>query len=887
MSDASTPATPNPTTDQRELAYYKRQVDTLAGENLKLEYVISGLRHELKQKRQGFALLSQMQEAIGAHQQISSIFAVALPAIGATLGMDKAVVLSPGRGEHSFRPTQWIGFRQEAASTFQTVELEFPLGVARGTERLMVNKATPATPLIEQVRAIFELPYFVSVPVVVDERPIALLLSGRLRESKPIYPPLDQGDLDTFLAIAGLISASIRNMRVGVLEEMDRLKTEFFANISHEFRTPITLTLGPLAALLNGRYGAVADDARDQLRVMQRNQERLLGLVNQILDLAKLEAGGMRLRAARTEDFNRFVRERAAQFHDTAVQRGLEIRFALDPAVAEAELYVDRAQLDRLLVNLLSNALKFTRAGYIEVTTELRDDVVRLGVADTGIGIREDQLPHIFDRFRQADGSESREYAGTGIGLALVQEIARLHGGDVTVSSRHGEGTTFRVTLPVGRAHLDPAAIAERHDDVEEVDFAPRGELLVAAEGATDREGTAEDNRRAEAAFDQSRPTVLYAEDNPDLRHHVRDLLRGTYNVFLAADGHEGLEHARRYRPDLVLSDQMMPNMSGRDLLRALRSDESLRHVPVIFLTARAGTEARIESLQAGADDYLSKPFNEGELLARVRNLLQVRAQERQLAELNRRLEARVEEQVAELLRGGELQRFLPSSVVEQVLAGTLSAGERFERRRITVLACELLGVAELTEQLEPEDLAATLDELLREITAVVVEHGGTLDRLTSGGLLVLFGAPRAMDVTEQAIAAARTALAVRRGVQHLAASARRRGAVGELAMRAAINTGFCTVGAFGSELQRRYTAVGNPVTVAERLQEAAPEGKILGMPAAISLVESRIRTAPAGGITLRGATRPLECFEILGIAGDRTASSRLPRLPEPAFVPK
>jgi signal transduction histidine kinase len=353
--------------------------------------------------------------------------------------------LSPGRRENSFRPTQWIGFRQDAASAFQTLELELPAAIARGTERLIVNKATtPVTPLIEQIRSAFELPYFVSVPVVVDERPIALLLSGRLREAKPIYPPLDKGDLDTFLAIAGLISASIRNMRVGVLEEMDRLKTEFFANISHEFRTPITLTLGPLAALLNGRYGAVADDARDQLRVMQRNQERLLGLVNQILDLAKLEAGGMRLRAARVDDFNRFVRERAAQFRETAAQRGLEIRLELDPAVADAELYADRAQLDRLLVNLLSNALKFTRAGHIEVTTELRDDVVRLGVADTGIGIREDQLPHIFDRFRQADGSESREYAGTGIGLALVQEIARLHGGDVTVSSRHGEGTTFR-----------------------------------------------------------------------------------------------------------------------------------------------------------------------------------------------------------------------------------------------------------------------------------------------------------------------------------------------------------------------------------------------------------------------------------------------------------
>ena len=885
MSDESTDLT----LAQRELAYYKRQVDTLAGENLKLEYVLSGLRHELKQKQQGFALLSQLQESIGAHQQISSIFAVALPAIGATLGIDKAVVLSPGRGENSFRPTQWIGFRQEAAAAFESLELEVSPSLAHGAERLIVNKATTeTTALIEGIRAAFELPYFVCVPVIVDERPIALLLAGRLRESRPIYPPLDQGDLDTFLAIAGLISASIRNMRVGVLEEMDRLKTEFFANISHEFRTPITLTLGPLAALLNNSYGIVPDEAREQLRVMQRNQERLLGLVNQILELAKLEAGGMRLRATRMADFNRFMRERAAQFQATAAQRGLELRLTLDPSVASAELYVDRAQLDRLFVNLLSNAFKFTRAGHIEVTTEFRDNAVMLAVADTGIGIREDQLPHIFDRFRQADGSESREYAGTGIGLALVQEIARLHGGDVMVSSRHGHGTTFRVTLPVGRSHLDPASIFEPDDeeiDGSALDAIP--ELFFASEGATDREGTGEDNRRAEAAFDASRPTVLYAEDNPDLRRHVRDLLRGTYNVFLAADGREGLEHAHRYRPDLVISDQMMPNMSGRELLRALHDDASLRHIPVIFLTARAGTDARIESLQAGADDYLSKPFNEGELLARVRNLLQVREQERRLAELNRRLEMRIEEQVAELLRGGELQRLLPRAVVEQVLSGTLNLGEHFERRQVTILAVELLGVAELTEQLEPEELSTSLNDLLREMTAIVVEHHGTMDRLSSTGLLVLFGAPQEMEIAEQAWAAIRTALAVRRRVQDLAASALRRGMAGDMAVRVGINTGFCTIGAFGSDLQRRYTAVGHPVTVAERLQEAAAEGQILCTSATYALVEGRVRAAPIGAIQLRGAVRPVGCHNILAALTETRVENRLPRLAEPAFVPK
>jgi class 3 adenylate cyclase len=223
---------------------------------------------------------------------------------------------------------------------------------------------------------------------------------------------------------------------------------------------------------------------------------------------------------------------------------------------------------------------------------------------------------------------------------------------------------------------------------------------------------------------------------------------------------------------------------------------------------------------------------------------------------------------------------------VEQVLAGTLNVGEQFERRKITVMAAELVGVAELTEQLEPEEFSVTLNELLRELTAAVLESGGTMDRLTNSGLLVLFGAPQAMEVPEQAMAAVRTALAVRRRVQDLAASARRRGASGELTVRVGINTGFCTVGAFGGDLQRRYTAVGHPVTVAERLQESAAEGKVLCTTTTYSLVASRVRAATVAPVTLRGSGRPMDCHEILALTSEQT-SSPLPRLPEPAFVPK
>lgn len=868
---------------ERELAYYKRQVDTLAGENLKLDYVISGLRHELKQKRQGFALLSTLNDSIGAHKQISSIFSAALPAVGSTLGMDRAVVLSPSQREHCYRPSQWIGFRPETEADFDALELELPRAIANGTESLLVNKATPTTPLIEQLRSAFETPYFVCVPVLIDDRPIALLFSGRLRESKPLYPPLDGGDLDTFVAIAGLISASIRNMRVGVLEEMDRLKTQFFANISHEFRTPITLTLGPLEQLIHGRYGDIPIEAQDQLRVVRGNQERLLALVNQILDLAKLEAGEMRLRASHRSDANRSIAQIAGQFETAAAERGLVIRQSLSPAVEGVDLYLDTAKFERLLINLLSNAIKFTKRGHIEVSTEIRDGEFRLLVSDSGIGIKDDQLPHIFDRFRQADGSESREYAGTGIGLALVKEIAQLHGGDVTVSSRYGEGTTFRVTLPLGRAHLDPSAVVD--DDTAIVRHVSPSEFVLAAEGASDREGVAGANREAEAAFDRDKPTVLYAEDHAELRRHVRDLLRRNYNVFLAVDGRDALEKIGQYRPDILISDQMMPGMSGRELLRAIRADAEMRSTPVIFLTARAGTEARIESLEAGADDYLTKPFNEGELLARVRNLLRARAQERALEELNRRLEATIEHQLAELVRGGELQRFVPRAVAERVLRGEFGDEGRTERRRITVLCAGVSGFTDFTDQLEPEDLAALTNDYLREITACAVAHGGTVDRVTVEGVTVFFGAPQEMSLPEQARAGAQTALEMRHRVRELGATWRRRGASARPDLSAGVFTGYCTVGVFGGDVLRSYTAIGTPVTIAALLQRDAMPGVIVCGTPTYALIEDHVMGHARGARKLVGVARPVDSFEI----DERpvSESGQLPRHREFAFMPR
>lgn len=869
---------------EREVAYYKRRVDELSGENLKLDYTISGLRHEVKQKRQGFALVSELQQAVGAETQISAIFDTVIHAINSALGMDRTLVLSPTAEEHRFRPAHLLGFRQEVVERLSTRAFTFPGEFQEGTGLLLVNKASEPSPLVEELREALELPFFIAVPVMGEQRPIGVLLSGRLKESLPLYPPLDQGDVDTFQAIAGLITTSVQNMRVAVLEEMDRLKTDFFANISHEFRTPITLTIGPLEQVIAGRHGSVSDEVRDRLVMMRRNQERLLGLVNQILDLAKMEAGGMELTAAPVEDVNGVIHRTVEQFRGTIEKQGIRLRESLDPRAAHAELYLDREKFDRLLFNLLSNAVKFTREGFIEVATQVLEDGFRVSVTDTGVGIKEDQLPHIFDRFRQADGSESREFAGTGIGLALVQEVAKLHGGDVDVYSQYGKGTTFRVTIPLGSAHLRPSSVVDVLDaDVTDASGQTEsGSTDLVLEGATDREGAGDLNARSRETFDPDRPTVVYAEDNPDLRRHVYDLLSSAFNLFLAVDGREGLAMARDYRPDLLITDQMMPNMSGRGLLTAVRADPEIERTPVIFLTARVGTEARVSSLEAGADDYLTKPFHEGELLARIRNLIRAREQERALAELNHRLEARVEEQMAELLRSGDLRRFISPSVAESILRGDLADRETFERRKVTVLEAELTGLEEALEGLEPEEVSEVVNDCVRELSSVAIARGGTVEAGTGHGFMILFGAPEAVEPHEHAWRAVETALGLRDRINDLVSHWRRKGVPGGIDIRQGVSTGYCTVGAFGGEILRSYGAVGTPVTIARELRGEAGPGEILLAGATLSLVEAKVSTAPRGAYELKGVARPVEVHEVLDVADTVNAPGS-----GPGFLPR
>jgi PAS domain S-box-containing protein len=421
----------------------------------------------------------------------------------------------------------------------------------------------------------------------------------------------------TATAIANARAYEEERRRAEALAELDRAKTAFFSNVSHEFRTPLTMILGPLEDFLaetKERW------QRDRLELMHRNALRLQKLVNALLDFSRIEAGRIKASFEPTH-LATLTTELVSVFRSAVEKAGLRLIVHCPPL--SEPVYVDRDMYEKVVLNLLSNAFKFTLEGEIEVQLRETGAAVQLSVRDTGTGITEGQLPHIFERFHRIEGTRARTHEGTGIGLALVEELVKLHGGTVNVQSVEAQGSTFTITIPKGKAHL-PAdriaaprqlastALAAGHYLEEALRWLPEGASALAL---TDSAVMA-DVRRAPA--DGRRPRIVWADDNADMRDYVGRLLGPLYDMEAVADGEAALAAVKRDPPDLVLADVMMPRLDGFGLLQALRSDERTRTIPIILLSARAGEEARVEGLQAGADDYLIKPFSARELLARV-----------------------------------------------------------------------------------------------------------------------------------------------------------------------------------------------------------------------------------------------------------------------------
>jgi PAS domain S-box-containing protein len=415
--------------------------------------------------------------------------------------------------------------------------------------------------------------------------------------------------------------------RAEALAAFDAAKTTFFTNVSHEFRTPLTLLLAPLEELLSQAGSTLAPADRERLSIAHRNGQRLLKLVNMLLEFSRIETGRIQAVCEPT-DLAAFTSELASMFRSLIEQAGL--RLIVDCPPLSQPAFVDRDMWEKIVLNLVSNAFKFTHQGEIAVTLRQVGQTAELSIRDTGAGIPEEELPRLFKRFHRVRGVQGRSLEGTGIGLALVQELVKLHGGSIRAESSSGRGTTFIVSVPLGSA----ASLRASESETPPPSQSGAGPFLADAlrwlsdsvsrdsqPPALQHEAECPSPDRLEQGRDQpvgDRPRVLVADDNGDMRQYLIRLLAGAYEVEEVADGQTALAAARERLPNLVLADVMMPGLDGFGLLRAFREDPQTKTVPVLLLSARAGEESRVEGLAAGADDYLVKPFSARELLARV-----------------------------------------------------------------------------------------------------------------------------------------------------------------------------------------------------------------------------------------------------------------------------
>lgn len=468
-----------------------------------------------------------------------------------------------------------------------------------------------------------------------QEHPAGFLVAG----INP-YRRFDAEYLGFVGLLAGQIAASLGSVRAyederkraEALAELDRVKTTFFSNVSHEFRTPLTLMLGPIEDFLRDSTLRENPERLASLELLHRNALRLLKLVNTLLDFSRIEAGRIQATYEPT-DLSEATVELASAFESAVDSAGMQL--IVDCPPLDQPVYIDREMWEKIVLNLLSNAFKFTLEGEIEVRLRQTDTQAILSVRDTGTGIPPEALPHIFERFHRVEGARARTHEGTGIGLALVQELAHLHGGQVGVESEYGVGTTFTVAIPLGTAHLPQerisgartlASTALRTDA-----YVEEALRWLPEAGSRDGSGLSDLEEsvliaegRTEAGSAEARTRLVVADDNADMRDYIHRLLAPHYDVEAVTDGEAALAVIARERPALVLSDVMMPRLDGFGLLKALRSDPDTRTIPIILLSARAGEEAKVEGFEAGADDYLIKPFSARELLASIRAHLEL-----------------------------------------------------------------------------------------------------------------------------------------------------------------------------------------------------------------------------------------------------------------------
>ena len=512
----------------------------------------------------------------------------------------------------------------------------------------------------------------------------------------------------------------------------DKLKTEFFTNVSHELRTPLTLILSPLTPLIEDREGIVPQRVKDTLSIMQNNGLRLLKQINNLLDFAKLEAGRMRLNFEEV-DLIIFCKDIIAVVQHLAASRGLKLYFQYQME-DEIKVTIDLEQFEKVVINLLHNAIKFTgEGGRITLLLEDHENEVELVVEDNGVGIPGEMLEIIFDRFAQVDGSSTRSREGTGLGLSLAKEIVELHGGSIHAESVLGKGSRFIVKIQKGEHHISdeirdrrkaeqPVQYKKRQSDAEGIKVSEvvsnyRHLQLIDLEQQFDI--SSKDHRSGVHEF-----TLLVIDDNPDILKLMHFLLRDEFDMILSSSGKEGLKMLREYHPDLVISDVMMPEMDGYAFCKEVKSDPDLRHIPIILVTAKVGSDVLAHGIDSGANDYIAKPFDTVELKARIRSLLRTRTIEEALALANYNLKIRTDDLM-------DRQRTLLNSTVKS-LVSTIEAKDNYTKdhslrvSKYSMAIARKMGFAD--RELYDLELAALLHDVGKiAVPEEILQHKGKL----------------------------------------------------------------------------------------------------------------------------------------------------------------
>lgn len=458
---------------------------------------------------------------------------------------------------------------------------------------------------------------FIHVPINTANRKLPLaILSIALNP----YRKFDDVFRNFVQLIADRISLGVNNVlayeeerkRAAALEQLDKAKTIFFSNISHEFRTPLTLMLGTIEEALHDPE--TIPNNKKRISVAHRNAMRLLKLVNTLLDFSRIESGRQKAHYVLT-DIISFTKSLAGNFRSVIEKAGLE--FIVQTGTITQPVFVDKQMWEKIVFNLLSNAFKYTLNGSITVSLYAANDRLVLDVTDTGVGIPEKELPHMFERFHRVENATGRTYEGTGIGLSLVKELVQLHGGDISVKSKQGKGSTFTVIIPFGKEHLPAIQTSGKTEALED----------ILSDVYVDEANSLLDNPELKLEpknNNEQLSTILIVDDNADMRQHIQSVLQKQFNVITAANGMDALDIIIKEKPSLVLSDIMMPVMDGIQLLKEIKNNKETEQIPVILLTARAGEESKIEGFETGADDYLVKPFSANELLSRIKAQVEI-----------------------------------------------------------------------------------------------------------------------------------------------------------------------------------------------------------------------------------------------------------------------